>query len=70
MCVTLCWVVERGGRKVLPHPEVLIILNSLVDIINSMRVSTLKTSVRGLFMTFNDMICLQTELLRWSENTP
>jgi hypothetical protein len=38
--VALCWMVERGGRKVLPHPEVLIFLNSLLDIINSMRVST------------------------------
>lgn len=42
MYVTLYWMVERGERKVLSHPEVLIIRNSLLDIINSMRVSTLK----------------------------
>jgi hypothetical protein len=36
-------MVERGGRKVLPHPEVLIILNFLLDVVNSMRVSTLET---------------------------
>jgi hypothetical protein len=66
MYVTLCWTVQRGGRKVLPHPEVLIILNSLLDIINSMRVSTLKMSMRWLFMTVNDTIRLETEPIRVS----
>jgi len=63
MYVTLSCMVERGGRKVFPHSEFLIILNPLLDIINSMRVSTLETSLRRLFMTFKDTIYLQTALL-------
>jgi hypothetical protein len=65
MYVILCWMVKTGGGKALPHPKVLIIINSLLDIINSMRVSLpsfcdtvksgkhLPTSQRKTYYTMN-----------------